>query len=83
MSATVSHLTEIAAKQHKIVMMRVLELERINRYQANMQLKRMKIALWIDSKGLLAFIVSDGWLITSAHDEQLKHLQNHPIETLQ
>lgn len=83
MSTTVSYITEIAAKQHKIVMMRVWELERINRYQANMQLKCMKIALWIDSKGLSAFIVSDGWWVTSAHVEQLKHLQNHPIETLQ
>lgn len=57
MSTTVSHLTEIAAIRHKIVMMWVWELERINRYQANMQLNRMKMTLWIDSKGSLAFIV--------------------------
>ena len=69
MSTTVLHLTEIAAKQHKIVMMRVRELERINGYQTNMQINRMKMALWIDSKGPLAFIVSGGWWVISAYVE--------------
>ena len=45
----------------------------------NTQVNHMKMALWIDSKGPLAFTVSDGWWVISAHVEQLKDLQNHPI----